>query len=84
MEIITEGWPQEDKDQVLLAEATIKYWQNPDCTEDRDGDPQELIISTRDNGVAKFLNIKTENWSISDTEDLEFIVNDFKKRINYK
>lgn len=84
MEVITEGWPQEDKDQVLLAEATIKYWQNPDCTEDREADPQELIISTRDNGVAKFLNIKTENWSISDTEDLEFIVNDFKKRINYK
>lgn len=82
MEVITEGWPEDE--QILLAEATIKYWQNPDCTEDREADPQEIVVSTRDNGVAKFLNIKTENWSISDIEDLEFLIKDFKKRINLK
>lgn len=84
MEIITEGWPEENGEQILLAEATIKYWQNPDCTEGQDGEPQEITISTRDNGVAKFLNIKTENWSIDDIESLEFLINDFKKRIDYK
>ena len=26
MEIITEGWPEENGEQILLAEATIKYW----------------------------------------------------------
>ena len=82
MEVITEGWPEDE--QILLAEATIKYWQNPDCTEDREADPQEIVISTRDNGIAKFLNIKTENWSISDIEDLEFLIKDFKKRIDFK
>lgn len=82
MEVITDGWPKED--QVFLAEATMKYWQNPDCTEDQDGEPQEITISTRDNGVAKFLNIKTDNWSISDVEDINFLINDFKKRIDYK
>ena len=82
MEVITDGWPKED--QVFLAEITMKYWQNPDCTEDQDGEPQEITISTRDNGVAKFLNIKTDNWSISDVEDINFLINDFKKRIDYK
>ena len=84
MEVITEGWPEEDKDQVLLAEITMKYWQNPDCTEGKNGDPQEIVISTRDNGVAKFLNLRTDNWSFCDTDDLEYIINDFKNRINYK
>ena len=84
MEVITEGWPEENSEQILLAEATITYLQDPDCTEDRDGEPQEIVISTRDNGVAKFLNIKTKNWSISDLEDLEFLINDFKERINFK
>jgi hypothetical protein len=85
MDIITEGWPKEGKDQILLAEITIKYWQNPDCTEDQDGDPQEIIISSRDNGVAKFINIKTEGWSIDgDNFESEFLplLKDFKNRIN--
>lgn len=79
--IITEGLPEDN--EVLLYEATIKYVQNPDCTEDQDGDWQELTISTRDNGVAKFLNIKTNNWSIDDIDNLALVVNDFKQRIGY-
>ena len=70
MNIITSGLPNGDN-EVLLDQVTIKYVQNPDCTEDRDGDWQELIISTRDNGVAKFLNIKTENWSIDNADSLK-------------
>lgn len=57
--------------------------QEPDCTEDRDGDPQTLTLSTRDGGGGKFVNIKTNGWSIDqDSSDLTDIINDFKKRIN--
>ena len=83
MDVITEGWPKNN--QVLLAEITCKYWQNPDCTEGEEADPQEIIISSRDNGVAKFINIKTENWSINGgnlEEDLIPLLEDFKHRMN--
>lgn len=82
MDVITEGWPENN--QVLLAEITCKYWQNPDCTEGTEAEPQEIIISSRDNGVAKFINIKTENWSINDNleEDLIPLLEDFKHRMN--
>ena len=82
MEIITKGIP--DDNQVLLYEATITYVQNPDCTEDRDGDWQKLTISIRDNGVAKFLNIKTDNWSLDNAESLCDIIKDYCKRIGYE
>lgn len=78
MQIITEGFPKDD--QILVDEVTIKYYQEPDCTENRDGDGQEIIISTRDGGGGKFLNIKTNNWSISGIEDLQKLVEDFNKR----
>lgn len=76
--IITKGFPKDD--QIVLSEATFTYYQNPDCTEDRDGDGQEITISTRNNGIANFLNIKTDNWSISDENDLVSLINDFRKR----
>ena len=85
MDVITEGWPKEGKDQILLAEITIKYWQNPDCTEGEDADPQEITISSRDNGVAKFINIKTDSWSINGDrleDDLIPLLEDFKHRMN--
>ena len=81
MNIITSGVPNDD--EVLVNQVTIKYVQNPDCTEDRDRDWQELIVSTRDNGVAKFLNIKTENWSIDNADSLKDVIEDFCRRINY-
>ena len=69
-------------DQILLEEITCKYIQEGDCTEDRN-EYQEILISTRDGGAGKFINIKTENWSISDNleEDLIPLINDFKNRI---
>jgi len=79
--IITEGWPEDD--EVLLSDTSMTYIQNPDCTENRDGDPQELIISTRNNGIDNFLHIKTNGWSLDDCKDLTDIIEDFKKRINY-
>ena len=82
MKIITDynefDWDGED---ILLEEASIKYIQSPDCTESRDDDPHELIITTRDGGGGKFLNLKTDNWSISGIKDLELVIDDFNKRI---
>ena len=84
MEIITNGWPDGGKEQVLLDEITCKYIQEADCTEDRD-EPQEIILSSRDGGGGKFINIQTKSWSITG-EDFEKeiipLLSDFKKRMN--
>ena len=84
MEIITEGWPESGKEQVLLEEITCKYLQDADCTEDQD-EPQEIILSSRDGGGGKFINIQTKSWSITG-EDFEKeiipLLRDFKARIN--
>ena len=81
IKIITDGFPKDD--EVLIDEISMTYVQNPDCTEDRDDDWQKFILTTRDNGVAKFLNLKAENWSFDDTEDIVAVIEDFKKRIGY-
>ena len=81
MDVITEGWPKDV--QILLEEISCKYYQNPDCTEDRESDPQELILSTRDGGGGKFINIKTgdNGWSVSNGEEFLKIIKDFSKRL---
>ena len=84
MEVITEGWPKEGKDQVLLDEVICKYTQEADNTEDSDI-PQEIILSTRDGGGGKYINIKTQSWSITGNnleEELLPLFNDFKKRFS--
>ena len=84
MEIITEGWPELGKEQILLDEITCKYVQEADCTENQD-EPQEIILSSRDGGGGKFINIQTKSWSITG-EDFEKeiipLFNDFKKRMS--
>ena len=80
-EIITKDWP--DDTQVLLDSTTCTYIQNPDNTESRGNDDdvcQELILSTRDGGGGKYINIKTNSWSIDSSEDFLTILNDFKNR----
>ena len=82
MEIITEGWPKEN--QILLDEVTCTYIQEADCTEDRDTS-QEIILSSRDGGGGKFINIKTESWSICGDnleDDLIPLIEDFKRRMD--
>ena len=84
MEIITEGWPESGKEQVLLEEITCRYLQDADCTEDQD-EPQEIIISSRDGGGGKFINIQTKSWSITgDNFEKEIIplLRDFKHRMD--
>lgn len=80
--IIEDGYPKDE--EIMVDEVTIKYYQGPDCTEDRDSDGQEITLSTRDNGMTKFINIKTDNWSISGIEDLQILINDFNKRAGIK
>ena len=83
-EVIVEGWPKEGSDQVLLDEVVCKYLQNPDNTENQD-DIQELIISSRDGGGGKYINFKTESWSITGDDfekELIPLFKDFKKRIS--
>ncbi len=84
MEIITDGWPKSETEQVLLEEITCKYIQDADCTEDQD-EPQEIVISSRDGGGGKFINISTKSWSITgDNPEKELLplINDFKKRMS--
>ena len=82
MEIITDGWP--NGNQVLFDEITCKYIQDADCTEDQD-ECQEIILSSRDGGGGKFINIQTKSWSITG-EDFEKeiipLLKDFKARMN--
>ena len=83
--VITEGWPNEN--EVLLESISCTYIQEPDCTESREDDPQEITLSSRDGGGGKFIHIKTNGWSICG-DDLEMdlipLINDFKHRMNYE
>ena len=84
LEIITDGWPDERKNQVLLTEITCKYLQEADCTENQD-EPQEIILSSRDGGGGKFINIQTKSWSITGDDfgkELTPLFEDFKKRMS--
>lgn len=67
---------------VAVDDVVVKYIQSNDCTEDMDI-VQELTISSRNNGCKRFINIKTDNWSISDTEEFSKIIEDFKKRASF-
>ena len=69
-------------DEVYYDEMTMKYVQNADCTEDRDEMVQEIEISCRNNGTARFVHFKTDGWSIDDPYDLVKIIQDFCKRAN--
>lgn len=80
--IITKGLPEDN--EILLNEAVLTYVQNPDCTEDPEGDWQKITISLRDNGVSKFLNIKTNNWSLDSEEELVTLIKDYKTRVGYE
>lgn len=64
-----------------IQEVKVTYVQEPDCTEDRDGDFQEITLSTREGGGGFFLNIKTDNWSVDLDKGLTTLIEDFKSRI---
>lgn len=65
--------------QIGIDDVSIQYVQKGDCTEDEDN-VQTIIISSRNNGVGRFLNIKTDGWSFDNIDELTEIINDFKQR----
>ena len=73
--------------EVIVGKVTVQYIQNDDSSgEDHDGSDgaQELTLTARSNGLARFINIKTESWSINDIDDLEKVIKDFKVRASLK
>lgn len=66
---------------VVINEVSIEYLQNTDCSgNDGNEDVQALKITARNNGVERFLNIKTDSWSIDSADELKVIIEDFKHR----
>ena len=66
---------------VVINEVSIEYLQNTDCSgNDGNEDVQALKITARNNGVERFLNIKTDSWSIDGVDELKTIIEDFKHR----
>ena len=69
------------EDEIVgVDDVSITYLQNADCTGEDGEEVQSITISTRNNAVARFINIKTDSWSISDIDELIKVLEDFKKR----
>lgn len=70
--------------EIAIDDISGTYVQTNDCTEEFG--TQTITVSTRNNGVARFLNIKTgdEGWSFNNVKELELIIKDFKKRCEYR
>ena len=68
-----------ENNEIGIDDVSITYLQGSDCTENED-DVQSITISCRNNGVARFLNIKTENWSLENAEEMLALLKDFEKR----
>lgn len=72
---------QFEDELVGVDEVSITYLQNSDCSgEDGKDNVQSITMSTRNNGCSRFINIKTDSWSISDIDELIKLIKDFKKR----
>ena len=70
-----------DDETVVIDDISIKYLQNSDSSgDDGDEEVQELTLTARNNGIARFLNIKTDSWSIDSADELKAIIEDFKHR----
>lgn len=66
-------------EQIGVDDVSIQYVQSSDCTEEEG--TQTITVSTRNNGVKRFVNIKTgeEGFSIDNPNELVEIINHFKK-----
>ena len=70
-----------DDGTVVIDDISIKYLQNSDSSgDDEDEEVQELTLTARNNGIARFINIKTDSWSIDGVDELKSIIEDFKHR----
>lgn len=67
--------------EIYINEVSISYYQNNDCTESEE-EVQKMVVSCRNNGMARFVNIKTDEngWSIDSVDNIKLIVDDFCRR----
>lgn len=67
-----------NEDDLYIDNVSVEYTQP---TPDND-DVEILKVSTKNNGIARYLNIETSEtgFSFSDIDELILILNDFKKR----
>jgi len=73
--------------EIYFDDVKVKYVQDPDCTEDRDGEVQTLFMETRNNGIDRFIAFSTDGkhfWSVDDVDDIIKLFNDFKKKAEIK
>ncbi len=67
--------------EIIVDTVSVTYAQKSDSSgEDGEEEAQEMTLTARNNGVARFINIKTKSWSIDDISEIEKIIEDFKKR----
>ena len=71
------------ENEIYVNDVSVTYCQDSDCTEDS-YDVQTMVISSRNNGMNRFINMKTDNWSIDGVEEIEKILNDFCQRAGIK
>lgn len=70
-----------EDEEVIVDDVSISYLQNTDSSgEDGNEDVQKLTLTARNNGSGRFINIKTDSWSIDSIDELAKIIEDFEKR----
>lgn len=70
-----------EDNKIGIDNVSITYLQNSDCSGDDEPETvQQITLSTRNNGISRFVNIKTDSWSIDDSYSITDIIEDFKKR----
>lgn len=72
-----------DDGEIIVDKVTVSYMQKNDSSgEDIDGTDgaQEITLTARSNGLARFVNIKTDSWSIENADEFKLIVEDFERR----
>ena len=76
-----ENLDYKKENQIWINEVSVSYYQNGDCTES-EGDCQRLIVTSRNNGMARFINIKTDEngWSVDSSDGIKMVLEDFCKR----
>lgn len=66
-----------DDGNIVVDGVSVTYSQGGDSEE---GDGELLTVSTGNNGIARYIVLKTERWCISDVDELIGILEDFKQR----
>ena len=78
MKIVPYESPHDD-DTVSVDTVTVTYTQSCYCTEST-GLIQTITLSTRNNGMARFIHVQTEGWSISSPDEMTAILANFQIR----